>query len=52
MKPEGRVLAMDYGTKRIGLAVTDLLKITVLPLKFLLNRGTTVWVRELGKMWQ
>lgn len=34
-----RTLAVDYGSKRIGLAVTDPLGYTVQPLPFLPNRG-------------
>ena len=39
MNEEKRVLAVDYGTKRIGLAVSDPLGITAQPLKVLENRG-------------
>jgi putative holliday junction resolvase len=36
----GRILAIDYGRKRVGLAVTD-------PLKIIANRLTTVRTHEL-----
>src|SRR5215218_10247146 len=34
-KPSGRLLALDLGTKRVGVAVSDELRITVRPLPFL-----------------
>ncbi|NJK87645.1 MAG: Holliday junction resolvase RuvX, partial [Bacteroidales bacterium] len=36
---EGRILAIDYGTKRVGLAVTD-------PLQIIANKLTTVSANE------
>ena len=38
-RPPGRVLAVDYGDARVGLAITDELRLTVRPLETLKNRG-------------
>jgi putative Holliday junction resolvase len=45
-----RILAVDYGTKRIGLAVTDPLGYTVQPLPFLPNSGRAKAVAELVRI--
>ena len=39
MKPSGRILAIDYGTKRVGIAVTD-------PERIIANGLTTVHSNE------
>jgi len=36
---EGRILALDYGEKRIGLALSDPSRILAIPFKVLENRG-------------
>lgn len=37
--PEGRIVALDIGTKRIGVAVSDELRITVRPLPFIARKN-------------
>ena len=44
---EGRILAIDYGEKRIGLAQTDPLRIFAKPLRVLENKGLDQFVLEL-----
>jgi putative Holliday junction resolvase len=44
-KPAGRLLALDLGEKRVGVAVSDELRITVRPLPFLRR---TSWKQLLG----
>ncbi|MCB5246255.1 MAG: Holliday junction resolvase RuvX [Candidatus Cloacimonetes bacterium] len=39
VKSEGRILALDYGEKRIGLALSDPLRILAKPLKIIENKG-------------
>ncbi len=39
MNPAGRILALDYGEKRIGLALSDPLRIFAKPWKVLPNNG-------------
>ena len=45
--PSGRLLAIDLGTKRVGIAVTDELQITVTPLERLERRS---WKELLGRV--
>ena len=40
----GRVLAIDYGKKRTGLAVTDMLRITANPLLTIDTSGLLAWL--------
>ncbi|MBQ7530138.1 MAG: Holliday junction resolvase RuvX [Paludibacteraceae bacterium] len=40
----GRILAIDYGMKRTGLAVTDMLRITANPLLTIDTSGLLAWV--------
>ncbi|MBP5476977.1 MAG: Holliday junction resolvase RuvX [Paludibacteraceae bacterium] len=42
----GRILAIDYGQKRTGLAVTDPLRITANPLLTLPTEQLTDWLRD------
>jgi putative holliday junction resolvase len=44
---QGRVLAIDMGSKRVGLAVSDELRLTVRPLRAL---PRTPWKRLLGSL--
>lgn len=49
-RPKGRVLALDYGRKRVGVAVSDELRLTAQPLSILkrINRASDVRrVREI-----
>lgn len=39
MSPQGRILAVDYGSKRVGLALSDPMRLFAKPLKVLLNTG-------------
>ena len=41
----GRILAIDYGRKRTGLAVTDALRITANPLLTIETNGLIGWLR-------
>jgi len=47
LKSEGRILALDYGEKRIGLALSDPLKIFAKPYRVLANLGFDSLVAEL-----
>lgn len=40
----GRILAIDYGQKRTGLAVTDMLRITANPLFTIPTSGLQAWL--------
>ena len=42
----GRILAIDFGTKRTGLAVTDSLRITANPLITIETKQLSDWLRE------
>ncbi|MBI2119105.1 MAG: Holliday junction resolvase RuvX [Elusimicrobia bacterium] len=45
-----RILAIDYGSKRIGLALSDPLGMIAYPLPFLPNRGESKLILELKKI--
>lgn len=42
----GRILAIDYGSKRTGLAVTDVLRITANPLLTIDTKDLMNWLKE------
>lgn len=42
----GRILAIDYGLKRTGLAVTDPLKIIASPLETISTDGLINWIKK------
>ena len=42
----GRILAIDFGKKRTGLAVTDLLRITANPLITIETKQLSDWLRD------
>ncbi|MDX5422031.1 MAG: Holliday junction resolvase RuvX [Hymenobacteraceae bacterium] len=42
----GRILAIDYGTKRVGLAVTDVLQIIANPLETVHAKDVLVYLKE------
>ena len=42
----GRILAIDYGRKRTGLAVTDVLRITANPLLTINTKDLMNWLKE------
>ena len=42
----GRILAIDYGRKRIGLAVTDVLRITANPLLTIETKDLMNWLTD------
>ena len=46
----GRVLAIDYGTRNIGLAVSDELRLTVRPLKTFKRRSWKHTIRQLTEI--
>lgn len=41
----GRILAIDYGTKRVGLAVTDPLQLIATPLETIHSQGLLAYVK-------
>ena len=41
-----RVLAIDYGAKRVGLALSDLMQIVGSPFKTITNKGTEQCMSE------
>lgn len=43
----GRILAIDYGTKNVGLACCDELRVTVRPLESIPNRGKKDLIKQL-----
>ncbi len=47
MNPAGRILALDYGEKRIGLALSDPLRMFAKPWKVLPNNGLEQLVPQL-----
>jgi putative Holliday junction resolvase len=47
---KGRLLAVDYGEKNIGLACSDSLRITVQPLPSIPNSGRKDFIREIKSM--
>lgn len=47
-----RILAIDYGEKRIGLAISDLLGFTVQPLPYLENKNQDFFISALQKIVQ
>ncbi|MDY0150806.1 MAG: Holliday junction resolvase RuvX [Candidatus Cloacimonas sp.] len=52
MSELGRVLALDYGEKRIGLALSDPLRIFAKPLMVLPNNGLDSSIAEIRKLLQ
>ena len=42
----GRILAIDYGRKRTGLAVTDMLRITANPLLTIETKNLIEWLKD------
>jgi putative holliday junction resolvase len=45
----GRILGIDFGTKRIGLAVTDPLKLFASPMKTIKNHDFDLFIQEYCK---
>ena len=50
MDYKGRVLAVDYGRKNIGLAYSDEFRLTVQPLPSLPNKGKKDFIKRLGAL--
>jgi len=50
MSSKGRILALDYGEKRIGIALSDPNRIFSKPLCFLSNKGFEQLLEELKKL--
>ncbi|PKN73559.1 MAG: Holliday junction resolvase RuvX [Candidatus Cloacimonetes bacterium HGW-Cloacimonetes-3] len=50
MMNEGRILAVDYGEKRIGLALSDPMRMFAKPLSVLLNSGLQHTITELESL--
>ena len=42
----GRIVAIDYGKKRTGLAVTDPLRLTANPLLTIETQSLTAWLAD------
>ena len=47
---KGRLLAVDYGEKNIGLAASDALRLTVQPLPSIPNPGRKVFIQQMQSM--
>ncbi len=47
MNPNGRILAIDYGEKRVGIAISDPLRIFAKPLQVLSNSGMAGVIGEI-----
>jgi putative Holliday junction resolvase len=45
-----RLLAIDYGEKRIGLALTDLMQIFAKPFETMANEGYTKTIRQINQL--
>ncbi len=52
MSEKGRVLAVDYGEKRIGIALSDPLRIFAKPHSVLENRGYKNFLQDLKRLCQ
>ncbi|MBN2320180.1 MAG: Holliday junction resolvase RuvX [Acidobacteria bacterium] len=52
MDYKGRLLAIDYGEKNIGLACSDALRITVQPLPSIPNSGRKDFIRKIKSLVQ
>ncbi len=50
LNAQGRLLALDLGEKRIGVAVSDELRITARPLPIILRRSWKELLREVAKL--
>ncbi|GAB1365224.1 Holliday junction resolvase RuvX [Candidatus Cloacimonadaceae bacterium] len=50
MSLQGRILAIDYGEKRIGLAISDPLRIFAKPLLVLANNGYKAILQDLSQI--
>lgn len=50
MVDSGKILALDYGLRRIGLAITDMNRTMVFPRPLLENKGETFVFEQLKKM--
>ena len=43
----GRLLAIDYGTRRVGLALSDPLKMIASPYRTIINKNNTILIEEI-----
>ena len=43
----GRLLAIDYGTRRVGLALSDPLKMIASPYRTIINNNNTILIEEI-----
>ena len=48
--PKGKVIGLDYGSKRIGVAVSDSLGFTAQPLPSIIRSGDRRDIEELGRL--
>ena len=45
----GRLLAIDYGTRRVGLALSDPLKMIASPYRTIINKGNSNLIVEIER---
>ena len=46
----GRLLAIDYGTRRVGLALSDPLKMIASPYRTIINKNNTILIEEIERI--
>ena len=46
----GRLLAIDYGARRVGLALSDPLKMIASPYRTIINKNTTILIEEIERI--
>ncbi len=46
----GRLLAIDYGARRVGLALSDPLKMIASPYRTIINKNNTILIEEIEKI--
>ena len=46
----GRLLAIDYGDRRVGLALTDPLKMIASPYRTIINKNNTILIEEIERI--
>ena len=46
----GRLLAIDYGARRVGLALSDPLKMIASPYRTIINNNNTILIEEIEKI--
>ena len=46
----GRLLAIDYGARRVGLALSDSLKMIASPYRTIINKNNTILIEEIERI--